>query len=258
MEAFSHSYTSTLWEMETAPLDADPRRSSRRTRAQRVVGTGMIAVGFLTLLWAVVVWQWNDPFTSAYTRWQQRSLVGEHERVIVEFRLPRPLPASATPAEEAAAVARAARKLRRRAGEGAPIGRIVVPRLDLNMLVVNGTTTSTLKRGPGRDERTFMPGQGELVYIAGHRTTYRAPLSKIDTMRPGDRVTLEMPYATFTYVVTGRSIVRSNDLSVLRSQGEEVVALQACHPRFFAKQRYIVWAKIVRIAPAGGKAYTPT
>jgi hypothetical protein len=34
-----------------------------------------------------------------------------------------------------------------------------------------------IERGPGRDLRTYMPGQNRLVYIAGHRTTYLAPFS---------------------------------------------------------------------------------
>ena len=72
-----------------------------------------------------------------------------------------------------------------------------MPRLGLNMVFVNGTDTATLKKGPGRDPRTYMPGEGELIYIAGHRTTYLAPFARIDTLRPGDRVTLRVPYGTF-------------------------------------------------------------
>ena len=125
------------------------------------------------------------------------------------------------------------------------------------MVMVNGTDSATLKRGPGRDGRTFMPGEGQLVYIAGHRTTYLAPFSAIDTMRPGDRITLKMPYATFEYAVTGHTIVDASDLSVLKSHGRELIALQACHPRFFASQRYIVWAKPVRVTPTGGRPYRP-
>ena len=217
----------------------------------------MLTVGLAALLWAFVVWQWNDPFTAMYTRWEQHRLVGAHERIVAEFRPAIPLAPTATPATEAAAVARAARRLRTVAGVGAPIGEIVVPRLHLHMLMVNGTDADTLKRGPGRDERTFMPGQGQLVYIAGHRTTYLAPFSHIDEMRPGDHITLVMPYATLTYAVTGHTIVNSDDLSVLKSHGREVVALQACHPRFFATQRYIVWARPVRVSPRGGRPYTP-
>jgi LPXTG-site transpeptidase (sortase) family protein len=77
-------------------------------------------------------------------------------------------------------------------------------------------------------------------------------------MRAGDSITLTMPYATFVYRVTGHVIVDAHDLSVLRSHHRERLALQACHPRFFATHRYIVWADLVRVQPRQGEAYTPT
>ena len=101
------------------------------------------------------------------------------------------------------------------------------------------------------------PARDKLVYIAGHRTTYGAPFAHIDRLQPGDRITLEMPYGTFRYAVTGHEIVDDNDLSVLRSRGNEVVALQACHPRFFATERYIVWAKSVLVTLTDGSSYKP-
>jgi sortase A len=125
----------------------------------------------------------------------------------------------------------------------------------LNMIVVDGTDHDSLQKGPGRDMRTFMPGENRLVYIAGHRTTYLAPFSHIDSMRKRDRVTVEVPYATFVYSVTGYRIVPANDLAVLRSPHHELLELQACHPRFFATHRYIVYARLVRVEPRGGTPY---
>ena len=69
-----------------------------------------------------------------------------------------------------------------------------VPRLGLNMVVVDGTDDDSLKKGPGLDRRTYMPGEGQLIYIAGHRTTYLAPFAHIERMRAGDPITLEVPY----------------------------------------------------------------
>lgn len=243
--------------METAESTRFSARPSTLRRIRHAAGTLMLIGGFGVLAWTFVVWQWNDPFTSLYTRWEQRQLVGTYERVAEAYRPVRAIPASATPEAEAVAVAKDARRFRAGAAVGSPIGQIVVPRLSLDMVMVNGTDSATLKRGPGRDGRTFMPGEGQLVYIAGHRTTYLAPFSAIDTMRPGDRITLKMPYATFEYAVTGHTIVDASDLSVLKSHGRELIALQACHPRFFASQRYIVWAKPVRVTPTGGRPYRP-
>ena len=117
------------------------------------------------------------------------------------------------------------------------------------MVVVDGTDEASLRKGPGRDLRSYMPGQNRLVYIAGHRTTYLAPFSHINDIRPGDYIRLEMPYATFTYRMTTHRIVPSNDMSVLRSPQHELLELQACHPRFFATHRYIVYAKLVAVKP---------
>ena len=116
------------------------------------------------------------------------------------------------------------------------------------MMLVAGTDTDSLRKGPGWDARTFLPGEGELVYIAGHRTTFKAPFAHIDRLRAGHRVELELPYGRFTYVVTRSVIVPADDLARLDSQGREEVALQACHPRFSAKQRYIVYARPIRVS----------
>jgi sortase A len=120
-------------------------------------------------------------------------------------------------------------------------------------IVVNGTDSSTLKEGPGRYLGSAMPGENELVYIAGHRTTYGAPFSRIDHLRRGDPVFVELPYGSFRYRITGHRIVDDNEVSVLESRGYEQLALQACHPRFFASQRYIAYAELVSVTPPGGE-----
>jgi sortase A len=222
-------------------------------RLIRITGTLMIVAGSLVLAWALLVWRWQDPFTALYTRWQQRDLAQEYEQRLERFQSSSPvLPAKPpTPPE----IAEQARKYRRGLREGDAIGRLKIPRLDLNMIVVNGTESSTLKKGPARHRRTFLPGEGKLIYIAGHRTTYSAPFSDIDDLRRGDRVRLELPYATFEYTIRGHRIVEAHELSVLRSRGREEVALQACWPRFFASHRYIAYARPVRVIPRSGSPY---
>jgi sortase A len=129
--------------------------------------------------------------------------------------------------------------------------------MGVNMILVNGTDDATLRRGPGRDLRTYMPGEGQLIYIAGHRTTYLAPFAHIEKMRVGDPITLEVPYGTFRYRVFRKRIVPSDDLAVLNSHGREVVVLQACHPRFFATHRYLVYGRLTRVDPRGGRPVHP-
>jgi sortase A len=229
--------------------------------AFRWLGTTLIVSGVLVLAWVVLVWQWQDPFTALYTKWEQRELRSEYAHKVAEYRSPRVVAHSKKKRDLAAyelSIAAAARRYRHSLHEGDPIGRIKVPRLGLNMIFVNGTDTDTLKKGPARDLQSYLPGEGRLIYVAGHRTTYLAPFSNIDQLRPGDPVTLELPYGVFTYRITGHRIVDANDLSVLRSHGRELLALQACHPRFFATHRYIAYAKPVSVRPWDGAPYRYT
>jgi len=220
-----------------------------------LLGTVLAVAGVLTLGWALLVWQWQDPFTALYTTWKQHQLASQYDKRARSFTTTISGP---TVKAERAGIAREAKLYRMSSKRGQVIGRLRVPRMGVNMLLVNGTDHDTLKKGPGRDERTFMPGEDRLVYIAGHRTTYLAPFSHIDRLRRGDRVTIEVPYGTFIYAVTRHRIVKSTDLSVLRSPRHELVELQACHPRFFASHRYIAYAKLLRVEPRGAKPYELT
>jgi sortase A len=223
-------------------------------RALRIVGTLLAIAGVLTLVWAFAVWQWMDPFTALYTRWKQHQLSAEYHKREAAFHA---LSVTTGPslASERLAIAREAKRYRGLVGRGDAIGRIKIPRIGLDMVVIEGTDHESLKKGPGRYLGSFMPGENRLVYIAGHRTTYLAPFSHIDSIRKGDLVTLQVPYATFTYRVSGHRIVAATDLSVLRSPRHERLILQACHPRFFASHRYLQYAQLLRVAPKGGTPY---
>jgi sortase A len=224
-------------------------------RPLHLLGTVLAVAGVLTLLWALLVWQWQDPFTALYTKWKQHQLASQYVKRVQSFDTTISGP---TTGDERKSIAREAKRYRMSSKRGQVIGRLRVPRMGVNMLFVNGTDHDTLKKGPGRDGRTFMPGENRLVYIAGHRTTYLAPFSHIDRLRSGDRVTIEVPYGTFIYAVTRHRIVKATDLSVLRSPKHEVVELQACHPRFFASHRYIAYARLLRVEPRGAEPYVVT
>ena len=112
----------------------------------------------------------------------------------------------------------------RRGGSGSrattvtPSRRLKIPRLGLSAVVVNGTSVADLRRGPGRHLDTFMPGERELVYIAGHRTTYGAPFGDINELRRGDHDhRSSSPTRSVVVPRHGHRIVDDNDVSVLES-----------------------------------------
>ena len=223
----------------------------------RITGAVLIGAGAVGLAWALLVWQWQDPITALYTTYQQHRLAASYNQTFDAYR------AAEVPAvnhivdvgAEQRLIAREARRYRRALKDGQPVGRLKVARLGLSIIVVAGTNEGSLEKGPGWYTGTRLPGEGQLIYIAGHRTTYLAPFANIDSLRRDDAVKLELPYATFLYRVTGHVVVPSNDTDRLRSRGFEVVALQACHPRFFATHRYIAYARPVEVIPRRGVPY---
>jgi sortase A len=225
-------------------------------RLARILGRLLIAAGILVLVWVVVVWRWQDPFTAIYTHVQQSRLSHAYARRAAQFD-PRVHPTA--PHASLAAVERQlavdARAYRRTLHTGDPVGRLKIGRIGLSMMVVQGTDHDTLKKGPGHYEPSDIPGDGHLIYVAGHRTTYLAPFADINDIRIGDYVTFTVPYGTFTYRVTRHYVVPADQLSVLEDHGREILRLQACHPRFFATHRYIVDAALVAIAPRGAGTY---
>ena len=217
------------------------------------VGTFLLVIGLGILAWAATVYLWKDPFTTAYTAYEQRKLESKLDR---RFETWQPIrrPAShetanpkPKPKPKIEDARREARRFRLESHEGDAIAKLKIPRIHLDAVVVNGTGVADLRRGPGRHLESYMPGERELVYIAGHRTTYGAPFGKINEIRPGDLITAELPYATVTYRVTSHRIVDDNDLSVLKTRHHEQLVLQACHPRFFASERYLVYATPISV-----------
>jgi sortase A len=222
----------------------------------RLLSYLLIAGGVLVLAWVIVVWQWQDPFTAIYTHIEQSHLSSEYKRDAARVDATvRPVERAASAARLRADLAREALAYGRTLQTGHALGRITIGRIGLKMVVVQGTDDASLQKGPGHYATSGLPGGGSLIYIAGHRTTFLAPFADINDIRVGDYVTLEVPYGTFTYRVTRHYIVAATDLAMLVNHGSEVLRLQACHPRFFATNRYIVDARPVSVTLPGGKTY---
>ncbi len=142
-----------------------------------------------------------------------------------------------------------ARRELRQISTGDAIGRIVISKIGASYDVVQGTDPASLEKGPGHYPATSLPGLGQTVAIAGHRTTYLAPFRHIDELRPGDQILLKMPYGQFTYIVQYHRIVLPTALWVTKNVGYERLVLSACNPLYSAAQRIIVFARLRTIEP---------
>lgn len=126
-------------------------------------------------------------------------------------------------------------------GEG--IARIIISKLELNWVVVEGVGPQDLKKGPGHMSETPMPGEKGNSVVSGHRTTYGAPFFRLDELGPGDEIKTVTLAGEFVYRVTETKIVQPTDRQVTAPVLEEFrLTLTTCHPRFSAGKRLIVVA----------------
>ena len=129
----------------------------------------------------------------------------------------------------------------RRVATGDSLTRIRIPAIDVDVVVVEGTSASALRAGAGHYPQTPLPCERGNVAVAGHRTTYGRPFSNLDRLRPGDEIRFETPIGTCIYEVNRPPfVIAPTDFSVLDETADATVTLTTCHPKGSARQRLIV------------------
>ena len=146
---------------------------------------------------------------------------------------------------------------------GQGLTRLRIPKLEVDVLVVEGTTPSALRAGAGHYIDTPLPGEAGNVSIAGHRTTYGRPLNRMDDLVAGDKIFLDTPIATYEYTVVPAFEGHPNpwpttpqDFGVVappKNPTEKLLTLTTCHPKGSAKQRLILRARLTGQQPRAVK-----
>jgi sortase A len=222
-------------------------------RLGHILSIALITAGLVVIADVGVTLAYREPLSSIYGSIKQGEAASQLSDLEAEYPTPADRRAIARIKSRQRRIAVLAHRFARRTATGEAIGRIKAAGMDgLNIVVVQGTDETSLEKGPGHYPETAFPGEGRTIGIAGHRTTYLAPFRHIDSMKPNDRIILEMPYGRFFYRVEKTAIVDPGDVGIVRNVGYERLVLSACNPLYSAEQRYIVFAKLVRETPAGG------
>ena len=146
-----------------------------------------------------------------------------------------------------------------------------IPRLgeDWTRVVLEGTEEEQLSQGPGHYLDSAMPGEEGNLALAGHRVGKGSPFLELDAMRPGDPIVVETADSWFVYRVLGDPASGDVDtdpsgipgMHIVSPSAVEVVSptpnaaasaapsgayltLTTCHPRYSARQRLIVHARL--------------
>lgn len=130
---------------------------------------------------------------------------------------------------------------------GQSLTRLRIPKLGVNVVVVQGIDDSSLRAGAGHYPETPLPCQAGDVAIAGHRTTYGKPFANIDRLAAGDKIILTTPVGSCIYQVERSPfVVLPNDWQVVAdTPGQFQLTLTACHPKGSASHRIIIKATMI-------------
>jgi sortase A len=207
----------------------------------------LITAGLVVLSDVGLTLAWQEPLSAAYGSLKQSQAADQLNKLESQYPTPADLAAISKTPGSAAKARILADRFEPRLQEGHAIGRIKIDRIGLDIVVVQGTDTASLEKGPGHYRNTPIPGQPGTVAIAGHRTTYLAPFRHIDQIEDGDEIRVEMPYAAFTYTVQRHQIVDPSQVGIIKPVGYPQLVLTACHPPYSAAQRYAIFAKLTRI-----------
>lgn len=129
---------------------------------------------------------------------------------------------------------------------GFPLTRLEIPKIGLQSIIVEGTTSSALSQGPGHFPKTAMPGGLGNCCIAGHRNMYGCWFSKLDRLNCGDTILLRTPDKEFVYEVNGKFCVVPTDVSVLVPTPGATLTLITCTPVPRPTLRLIIVAGLIR------------
>ena len=125
-----------------------------------------------------------------------------------------------------------------------PLAILRIPKIDVEVAVLNGTDELTLNRAVGRIAGTATIETMGNLGIAGHRDGFFRGLKDVVV---GDEMELETLRGPQTFVIDGISIVKPTDVHVLEPTEQPTITLVTCFPFYYvgkAPKRYIVRATI--------------
>jgi sortase A len=122
--------------------------------------------------------------------------------------------------------------------------RLSIPKIELDAVVVEGTTRKKLLLGPGHMEDTPAPGTEGNSVITAHRDTF---FRHIVELSKGDELLVQRNGKTYTYEVQSKRVVKPEDVSVLKPSKDSRLTLITCYPTYYigpAPERLVVMAKL--------------
>ena len=198
------------------------------SKARRWIEVSLLLAGLI----AVGIWAWSYVRMAVFQSWGNRVL--DHRIASRPATAPGAAPQRTPPPA---------------IQNGALIGRLAIPRLNVTAVVREGAGEDTLDVALGHIPGTALPGQPGNAGIAGHRDTLFRGLRNI---AKNDLIEFQTPTGSYDYKVETTRIVKPKDVDVLQASQDREMTLVTCYPFYYvgsAPDRFIVKARLVAPPP---------
>ena len=112
--------------------------------------------------------------------------------------------------------------------DGMPVLRLVIPRHEVDQIVLASTSGQSLAFGPGFHEESIFPGKGGTTVISSHRDSHGVYIRKL---KKGDMIKLQDPYQKWhSYTIVEFDILNVNTDNISTIEAKEVLLLITCYP----------------------------
>jgi sortase A len=128
--------------------------------------------------------------------------------------------------------------------KGVPVAVVQIPAIGLNQVVVEGSRSTQLRKGPGHVVGTSLPGQPGNAVIAGRRTLYRGPFGRIGSLHEGDTITVTTGEGKSTYKVNEVGTLTPGNGSFVQNQADNRLTLFTSSSPWSADGRLVVSATL--------------
>lgn len=135
--------------------------------------------------------------------------------------------------------------------EGAPKpipteNRLVIPKIDVDVEIVEGSNDSALLRGAWHRPGTGDPVSGSNYVITGHRFRYLPPNNttfyNLDKLEQGDLIIVYYQQQEYDYVVSEEFIVTPDQIEIEEGTAEHILTLYTCTPLWTSDKRLVIKA----------------
>ncbi|GAA5147906.1 hypothetical protein GCM10023340_21030 [Nocardioides marinquilinus] len=138
--------------------------------------------------------------------------------------------------------------------------RLRIPKLGLDVPIVEGTGQRALARGVGRWQNDTLPGDRGNYVLAGHRVTNGEPFAELPRLRPGDEVIVIDGAYRYVYELDTRGDeYRVDDRELwpvkpvpkpMRGGPSRILTLITCAETFYTEDRFIAFGHLVQVTMA--------